>query len=40
LGDLGKPFGVANYEAAPKELWEFTENLLSEKVPGYERVSI
>ncbi|KAI9478410.1 MAG: hypothetical protein EXX96DRAFT_247037 [Benjaminiella poitrasii] len=30
-----KPSGVAASEDAPQKLWEFTENLLKEKVSGY-----
>ncbi|KAI8883969.1 NAD(P)-binding protein [Backusella circina FSU 941] len=37
---IGKPSGVANSENAPKELWEFTEKLLAEKITDYERVSL
>lgn len=35
-----KPTGVAALEEAPLELWNFTENLLKEKVPGYEGAPI
>lgn len=34
------PTGVAASEDAPLELWEFTENLLKEKVNGYEGAPI
>ncbi|KAI7906118.1 NAD(P)-binding protein [Cokeromyces recurvatus] len=30
-----KPYGVAASKDAPKELWDFTEKLLKEKVPDY-----
>jgi NAD(P)-dependent dehydrogenase (short-subunit alcohol dehydrogenase family) len=36
----GKVHGVAGSENAPAKLWEFTENLLKEKVPTYEGTPI
>ncbi|KAI8883970.1 NAD(P)-binding protein [Backusella circina FSU 941] len=37
---LRKSYGVSASEDAPKELWDFTEKLLAEKVPGYEKVAL
>lgn len=34
------PTGVASQEDTPLELWNFTENLLKEKVAGYEGAPI
>lgn len=34
------PRGVAAQPETPLQLWEFTENLLKEKVPGYEGATI
>lgn len=34
------PTGVASQDDAPLELWNFTENLLKEKVAGYQGASI
>ncbi|KAI9028879.1 hypothetical protein CLU79DRAFT_802831 [Phycomyces nitens] len=34
-GQPGYIIGIARSDAAAVELWEFTENLLKEKVPGY-----
>ncbi|KAI9475519.1 MAG: hypothetical protein EXX96DRAFT_596034 [Benjaminiella poitrasii] len=35
FGNPAKPHGVAVSDDAPQKLWEFTENLLKEKVPDY-----
>lgn len=40
FGVPDKPRGVAAAEDQPAILWEFTENLLREKVPGYEGAPI
>ncbi|KAI8886004.1 NAD(P)-binding protein [Backusella circina FSU 941] len=37
---LCKSHGVSTSKDAPKELWDFTEKLLAEKVPGYEKVAL
>jgi retinol dehydrogenase-12 len=37
---LDKPRGVAAQDDAPLQLWDFTEKLLKEKVPGYEGATI
>jgi hypothetical protein len=34
------PRGIAASDEAPMELWDFTEKLLKEKVPGYEGAPI
>jgi NAD(P)-dependent dehydrogenase (short-subunit alcohol dehydrogenase family) len=40
FGVADKPRGVAASEDGPAALWEFTEKLLKEKVPGYEGATI
>jgi hypothetical protein len=36
FGQVGCVSSVAGSDANAKELWDFTEALLKEKVPGYE----
>ncbi|KAL7314099.1 hypothetical protein PS15m_007754 [Mucor circinelloides] len=40
FANAAKPQGVAASEDGPLKLWEFTENLLKEKVPGYQGAPI
>ncbi|CEP18653.1 hypothetical protein [Parasitella parasitica] len=40
FANAAEPRGVAASEDAPLKLWEFTENLLKEKIPGYQGAPI